>query len=130
MINKVTLVGRLGKSPEVRNFDGGGKICNFTLATDESYKNKEGQKVEQTEWHNVVIQFDNLVDIAEKYLEKGMLVYLEGKIRTRSWEKNGEKRYTTEVVCNSFKMLSGKGESERQAVSAQSASGGDDNLPF
>ena len=106
MINKVTLVGRLGKDPEVRHFDNNSSVCNFTIATSESYTDKEGQRIDQTEWHNLAIWKKGLVDVAEKYLKKGHLVYVEGKLRTRSWDdQNGNKRYTTEVVVDSFKML-------------------------
>ena len=106
MINKVTLVGRLGKDPEVRHFDNNSSVCNFTLATSESYTDKEGQRIEQTEWHNLAIWKKGLVDVAEKYLKKGHLVYVEGKLRTRSWDdQSGNKRYTTEVVVDLFKML-------------------------
>ncbi|MBL6875940.1 MAG: single-stranded DNA-binding protein [Chitinophagales bacterium] len=106
MINKVTLVGRLGKDPEVRHFDNNSSVCNFTIATSESYTDKEGQRVEQTEWHNLAIWRKGLVDVAEKYLKKGHLLYVEGKLRTRSWDdKDGNKKYTTEVVVDSFKML-------------------------
>lgn len=106
MINKVTLVGRLGKDPEVRHFDNNSSVCNFTIATSESYTDKEGQRIEQTEWHNLAIWRKGLVDVAEKYLKKGHLVYVEGKLRTRSWDdQSGNKRYTTEVVVDLFKML-------------------------
>ncbi len=106
MINKVTLVGRLGKDPEVRHFDNNSSVCNFTIATSESYTDKEGQRIEQTEWHNLAIWKKGLVDVAEKYLKKGHLVYVEGKLRTRSWDdQSGNKRYTTEVVVDLFKML-------------------------
>lgn len=106
MINKVTLVGRLGKDPEVRHFDNNSSVCNFTVATSESYTDKEGQRIEQTEWHNLAIWKKGLVDVAEKYLKKGHLVYVEGKLRTRSWDdQSGNKRYTTEVVVDLFKML-------------------------
>jgi single-strand DNA-binding protein len=106
MINKVTLVGRLGKDPEVRHFDNNSSVCNFTIATSESYTDKEGQRIEQTEWHNLAIWRKGLVDVAEKYLKKGHLVYVEGKLRTRSWDDpSGNKRYTTEVVVDLFKML-------------------------
>ena len=106
MINKVTLVGRLGKDPEVRHFDNNSSVCNFTIATSESYTDKEGQRIEQTEWHNLAIWKKGLVDVAEKYLKKGHLVYVEGKLRTISWDdQSGNKRYTTEVVVDLFKML-------------------------
>lgn len=106
MINKVTLIGRLGKDPEVKHFENNSSVCNFTLATSETYVDKEGQRIEQTEWHNLAIWKKGLVDVAEKYLKKGHLVFIEGKLRTRSWDdQNGNKRYTTEVMVDSFKML-------------------------
>lgn len=112
MINKVTLIGRLGKDPEVRHFENNSSVCNFSVATGETYIDKEGKKIEQTEWHNVAIWRKGLVDVAEKYLKKGHLVYLEGKLRTRNWDdQNGNKRYTTEVVVDSFKMLEKRDES-------------------
>lgn len=123
MINKVTLVGRLGKDPEVRHFDNNSSVCNFTVATSESYTDKEGQRIEQTEWHNLAIWKKGLVDVAEKYLKKGHLVYIEGKIRTRSWDdQNGNKRYTTEVVVDLFKMLEKRDTSSGSYESPSSAS--------
>lgn len=120
MINKVTLVGRLGKDPEVRHFDNNSSVCNFTVATSESYTDREGKRIEQTEWHNLAIWRKGLVDVAEKYLKKGHLVYVEGKLRTRSWDdQSGNKRYTTEVVVDSFKMLE-----------KRDSNGGDDSLPY
>ncbi len=106
-VNKVILVGRLGKDPEVRHLEGGTAVASFTLATSENYTNKEGVRVEQTEWHNIVV-WRGLADIAGKYLSKGKMVYVEGKLRTRSYEKNGEKRYTTEIVADNFMMLDRK----------------------
>jgi len=109
MINKVTLLGRLGKDPEVRHFDNDGAVCNFSLATNRSYKTKSGEKVEETEWHNLVIWSRGLVGIAEKYLKKGSLLYVEGRLATRSWEdQTGNKKYTTEIIVESFKMLDSK----------------------
>jgi single-strand DNA-binding protein len=108
-VNKVILVGRLGKDPEVRNLDNGATVANFTVATSESYKDKTtGEKKEITEWHNVVL-WRGLAEIAQKYLHKGDMVYVEGKLRTRSWEKEGVTRYTTEVIADSMTMLSTKG---------------------
>lgn len=116
-VNKVILVGRLGKDPEVRNLDNGAAVANFTLATSESYKDKTtGEKKEITEWHNVVL-WRGLAEISQRYLHKGDMVYVEGKLRTRSWEKEGVTRYTTEVVADNMTMLSTKG-------SGSSASGG------
>ncbi|MFA5244773.1 MAG: single-stranded DNA-binding protein [Pedobacter sp.] len=110
-INKVILVGHLGKDPEVRHLDGGVTVASFPLATSESY-NKDGRKIEQTEWHNIVM-WRGLADIASKYLQKGKLVYIEGKLRTRSFEdKEGHKKYTTEVVAENFTMLGRKSDFE------------------
>lgn len=103
-INKVILIGNLGRDPEVRTLDNGLKRVSFSLATTETYKDKNGQKVSQTEWHNIIC-WRNLADIAEQYLFKGKQIYLEGKIRTRSWEDNGIKKYTTEIVADTFTML-------------------------
>lgn len=103
-INKVILVGHLGKNPEVRHLDGNVTVASFPLATSETY-NKEGKRIEQTEWHNIVM-WRGLADTASKYLQKGKLVYIEGKLRTRSFEdKQGNKKYTTEVVADNFTLL-------------------------
>lgn len=108
-VNKVILVGRLGKDPEVRNLENGAVVANFTLATSESYKDKTtGDKKEVTEWHNVVL-WRGLAEISQKYLHKGDMVYVEGKLRTRSWEKEGVTRYTTEVIADNMTMLSTRG---------------------
>jgi len=105
-VNKVILVGRLGKDPEVRNLENGAAVANFTMATSETYKDKTtGDRKEITEWHNVVL-WRGLADIAAKYLHKGDLIFVEGKIRTRSWEKEGVTRYTTEIVGDNMTMLS------------------------
>lgn len=107
-VNKVILVGRLGKDPEVRNLDSGVAVANFTLATSESYKDKTtGEKKEVTEWHNIVL-WRGLAEIAQRYLHKGDMVYIEGKLRSRSWEKEGVTRYITEVVADNMTMLSTK----------------------
>ena len=112
MVNKVTLIGRLGKDPVLKHFSNDNAIAEFSVATDESYKNKEGQKVEQTEWHNVKIPTKKQAEIAEKYLRKGGLVYIEGKIRTRSYDdKDGNKKYVTEIIADNFRMLDSKKDS-------------------
>lgn len=108
-VNKVILIGRLGKDPEIRTFENGAKKASFTLATSETYKDREGNRVEQTEWHNITC-WRNLADIAERYLLKGKLIYLEGKLRTRNWEDNGIKKYVTEIEANTFTMLGSKNE--------------------
>ena len=108
-INKVILVGHLGKEPEVRHLEGNVTVASFPLATSETY-NKDGRKIEQTEWHNIVM-WRGLADVASKYLQKGKLVYIEGKLRTRSFEdKEGHKKYTTEIVAENFTMLGRKSD--------------------
>ncbi|MDB5012054.1 MAG: single-strand binding protein [Daejeonella sp.] len=110
-INKVILVGHLGKDPEVRHLEGGVTVASFPLATSETF-NKDGRKIEQTEWHNIVM-WRGLADVASKYLQKGKLVYIEGKLRTRSFEdREGHKKYTTEVVAENFTMLGRKSDFE------------------
>jgi single-strand DNA-binding protein len=107
-VNKVILVGNLGKDPEVRYLEGGTAVANFSLATTESYKDKQGNRIEQTEWHNIVV-WRGLAEVAEKYLKKGSQVYVEGKLRTRSYDdKDGVKRYSTEIVAENMTMLGGK----------------------
>jgi single-strand DNA-binding protein len=108
-VNKAILIGRLGKDPEVRNLENGATVANFSIATTEVYRDKTtNEKKEITEWHNIVL-WRGLADIAAKYLHKGDLVYIEGKLRTRSWEKDNVTRYTTEIVGDSMTMLSTKG---------------------
>jgi single-strand DNA-binding protein len=103
-VNKVILVGNLGKDPEVRSFANGGKVCNFSIATGETWKDKNtGEKREKTDWHNVAIFNENLVRIAEQYLKKGSKVYIEGSLQTRKWQdQSGADKYTTEVVLQNF----------------------------
>jgi len=110
-INKVILVGHLGKNPDIRYLEGGVSVASFPLATSETF-NKDGRKIEQTEWHNIVM-WRGLADVAAKFLQKGKLVYIEGKLRTRSFEdKDGNKKYTTEVVAENFTMLGRKTDFE------------------
>lgn len=111
MINKVTLLGNLGKDPEVKELENG-KMVKFSMATSESYKDREGNKQTKTEWHNIVV-WGKLAEIAEKYLKKGSKLYLEGKITTRSWEDEGQTKYMTEIVAREFTML---GEAEKVDV--------------
>ncbi len=103
-VNKVILVGNLGKDPETRSFANGGKVCNFSIATGESWKDKNtGERREKTDWHNVAIFNENLVRIAEQYLKKGSKVYIEGSLQTRKWQdQSGADKYTTEVVLQNF----------------------------
>ena len=141
-VNKVILVGRLGKDPEVRNLENGASVANFTMATSESYKDKTtGEKKEVTEWHNIVL-WRGLAEIAAKYLHKGDMIYVEGKLRTRSWEKEGVTRYTTEIVGDNMTMLSTRrdggsstdnrpsGAAQGSPSPAESKSDSTDDLPF
>jgi single-strand DNA-binding protein len=141
-INKVILVGNLGKDPEVKSF-ANGMVANFPLATTETYKDRNGNRVDQTEWHNVEVWGDQ-AKVAEQWLRKGKLIYLEGTIRTDSWEDNGVKKYRTKIRATNFTMLGAapggesqaseksSGKSEETAVpQGIAASGGDtDDLPF
>jgi single-strand DNA-binding protein len=109
-VNRVILIGNLGKDPEIRSLEGGVKVANFSLATSETYKGKNGEKVDSTEWHNIVL-WRGLAEVAENYLKKGNTIYVEGKIRTRDWtDKDGNKRYTTEIIADNMVMLGGKRE--------------------
>lgn len=104
-VNKVILIGNLGKDPEVRHLEGGVAVARFPLATSESYKDKSGQRVEKTEWHNIVL-WRGLAEVAEKYLRKGQSVFIEGKIRTSQYQdKEGNQRYSTEIVADNMTML-------------------------
>lgn len=110
-VNRVILIGHLGKDPEVRHLDGGVNVASFPLATSETYV-KDGRKVEQTEWHNIVM-WRSLADVAAKYLQKGKLVFIEGKLRTRSFEdREGNRKSTTEIVAENFTMLGRKSDFE------------------
>ena len=109
-LNKVTLIGTLGRDPEVRFMPNGNAVANDRLATDESYNDKQsGQKVEQTEWHRLTV-YGKLAEIVQQYLKKGSKAYFEGKLRTREWEKDGVKRYTTEIIANDMLMLDSRGD--------------------
>ena len=144
-VNKVILIGNLGKDPESRSLPSGGAVCNVTVATTDGWKDKQtGEKKEHTEWHNVVF-FDRLAEIAGQYLKKGSKVYIEGSLRTRKWQdKEGKDRYTTEVRANDMQMLDSKGAGggagsyERSEPRAERASAApavaekdlDDDIPF
>ncbi len=115
-VNKVILVGHLGKDPEIRYLEGNVSVASFPLATSEFY-NKDGKKVEQTEWHNIVM-WRGLADVSAKYLSKGKLVYIEGKLRTRTYEdREGIRRYTTEIVAENFTLLGRKSDFDPQSPS-------------
>ena len=112
-VNKVILVGRLGKDPELRSIPSGTSVAKFSLATDERFTDKNGDKQERTEWHNIVV-WGKLAEICGQYLRKGKLVYIEGSIRTDSWDdkETGVKKYRTEIVANTTQMLDKKGDDE------------------
>jgi len=121
MINKAILVGRLGKDPEIRYTPEGAMVTNFNLATDEQWKDKNGEKVQKTEWHKIVT-FGKLAEICGNYLVKGKLIYIEGRIQTRTWEdKEGVKRYTTEIVASNMQMLDSKGAAKAGDAAAENA---------
>ena len=103
-VNKVILIGNVGKDPEVRTFNNGGKVCNFSIATSESWKDKQtGERKEKTDWHNVAVFNEGLIGIIERYVKKGSKVYIEGALKTRKWQdRDGNDRYTTEVVLQGF----------------------------
>ncbi|HOY41690.1 MAG: single-stranded DNA-binding protein [Sphingobacteriales bacterium] len=144
-VNKVILIGRLGKDPEVRKINATTTVCNFPLATNESYKNQDGSYTEQTEWHNIVM-WRGVAERAERILKKGSTIFVEGKLRTRSWEdKENHKRYTTEIVVENFQLLDKRESSgTSQAANNENKTGSetttssetvtepnfDDDLPF
>ena len=134
MVNKVILVGRLGKDPEVRYTPGGDMVTSFSIATDEQWKDKSGEKVTKTEWHNIVT-FGKLAEICGNYLTKGKLVFIEGKIQTQSWDKDGQKHYKTQIVANNMKMLDGKKAAEAdgrrdESLQADAVPEEDPDCPF
>ena len=147
-VNKVIIVGNLGRDPEVRTFPNGGKICNLRIATSESWKDKAtGERKERTEWHSVAISNEGLAKIAEQYLRKGSKVYIEGQLETRKWQdQSGADRYSTEVVLRPFRgeltLLDGKDGGEKRESDTHSDTGGfkadaaarrsdlDDEIPF
>ena len=144
-VNKVILVGRLGRDPEVRSFSSGGRVVNLRLATSETWKDKQGERQEKTEWHAVAIFNEKLGEIAEKYLRKGSEVYIEGQLETRKWaDQSGQERYTTEIVLRQFRgeiaLLGGKQSGggsdgaeparERRSAPPKGGSDLDDEIPF
>lgn len=134
MVNKVILIGRLGKDPEIRSTPGGTTVTKFTLATDERFTDKSGEKQERTEWHNIVA-WGKLGEICGQYLRKGKLVYIDGAIRTESWDdkESGQKKYKTTIVADNMKMLDKKGDDEggsyAGARSSSSKSGSASSAP-
>ena len=132
-MNKVILLGRVGQQPEVKVFDNGGKIANFSLATDESYKDREGNKVEKTEWHRIVFQ-NKLADVAERFFQKGQQLMIEGKIRTRKYQaSDGSDRYTTEIIGFGFEFCGSKSDNQSTVATstpATPATEPEGDLPF
>jgi len=122
--NKVQLIGRLGQAPEVKHLESGKKVANFSLATDEKYKNAKGELIENTEWHNLVA-WGKTAEIIEKYVQKGSEIAIEGKLTSRTWDdKDGNKRYTTEVLVNELLLMGSKPSNGKEGVKS------DDDLPF
>lgn len=118
-VNKAIILGNLGKDPEVKYMPSGDAICNFSIATTESWKDKNGEKQEKTEWHRISM-FGKLAEIAGEYLKKGSAVYVEGRIQTRKWaNKDGQDQYTTEIVADKLQMLGSKGDGQRSGGSSQ-----------
>lgn len=125
-LNKAMLIGNVGKKPEVKTFENGNKVVTFTLATTDRYKDRDGNVCEKTEWHNITV-FGKVCEFVEKFVDKGSQVFVEGKIRTRSWEmQNGEKRYSTEIMATALELL-GKREGKRDDAENESVN---DDLPF
>lgn len=145
MVNKVMLVGNLGRDPEMRALPSGQQVANFSLATSRRYKDRDGNRKDETEWHNIVV-FGKQAEIAGQYLTKGKMVFVEGRIQTRSWDdkESGKKQYKTEIICDNFQMLGSKGDGggggQRDSGTSAPSGGGhdgggggdfqDDDIPF
>lgn len=141
-VNKVILVGRLGRDPETRYTSGGQAVANFSVATDESYKDRNGERQKRTEWHKIVV-WGKQAEIAQQYLKKGSLVFIEGRIQSREWQdKEGQKRTNFEIIASNFRMLGGRGDGVAASAGAGAGasrgggdefggheSGPDDNFP-
>lgn len=130
MVNKVILIGNVGKDPDVKHLDSGVSVANFPLATSENYKNKEGERVTKTEWHNIVA-WRGLADVVDKYVQKGKQLYIEGRLRSRSYDdKDGVKKYITEIFADNLQMLGRKGDADNSKYESQPSaaeSGNSDN---
>jgi single-strand DNA-binding protein len=125
-VNKVILVGRLGRDPETRYTSGGQAVANFSVATDETYKDRNGERQKRTEWHKIVV-WAKQAEIAQQYLKKGSLVFIEGRIQSREWQdKEGQKRTSFEIVATNFRMLGGRGDGGGAAGGGAQRGGGDD----
>lgn len=128
-VNRVFLIGRVGQDPEVIHLDSGATVAKLSLATNETYKNKQGEKVEDTTWHNIVA-WRGIAEVIEKYVKKGDQVYFDGKIKNRSWtDKDGNKKWTTEVVVDNIELLGGKRESNHQNTPMPSEDDMPENTP-
>ena len=128
-VNKVILVGRLGRDPETRYTGSGQAVANFSLATDETYKDRNGERQKRTEWHKIVV-WGKQAEIAQQYLKKGSLVFIEGRIQSREWQdKEGQKRTSFEIVANNFRMLGGRGEGVAAGAAAAGGMGGGASRP-
>lgn len=123
-VNKVILVGRLGRDPETRYTGGGQAVANFSIATDETYKDRNGERQKRTEWHKIVV-WGKQAEIAQQYLKKGSLLFVEGRIQSREWQdKEGQKRTSFEIVANNFRMLGGRGDGAAVGAGAGASAGG------
>ena len=129
-VNKVTLVGRAGQDPKIRFTGDRAAVASFSVATNESWKNQEGQIQDRTEWHRAVL-YGKMAETASQYMKKGSMVYVEGRLRTKEWEdQNQNKRKTTEIMCDNFTMLGRRGDSAPSSISEPRSSTDDDDLPF
>src|SRR5580693_8963756 len=127
-VNKVILVGRLGRDPETRYTGGGQAVANFSLATDETFKDRAGERQKRTEWHKIVV-WGKQAEIAQQYLHKGSLLYVEGRIQSRQWDdREGQKRTTVEIVANNFRMLGGRGDAAAAGAGGGSAASTDSDF--
>ncbi len=131
MVNRVTLVGRLGRDPETKFTGAGQAVANFSIATDETYKDKKGERQKRTEWHRIIL-WGKQAEIAQQYLKKGALIFVEGRIQSREWEKDGEKHRSFEIVSNNFRMLEAKKNSAQAAQTepGESTEITDEDIPF
>jgi single-strand DNA-binding protein len=128
-VNKATLIGNLGRDPELKFTPAGDAVCNFPMATTEKWTDKSGQKQEKTEWHNIVA-WNNQAEVLNKYLTKGSKVYIEGKIETQSWDVAGEKRYKTIIRVTGFDLINSRNQSEQVLQSQPEEKIDDEDLPF
>jgi single-strand DNA-binding protein len=127
-VNKVILVGRLGRDPETRYTGGGQAVANFSVATDETYKDRNGERQKRTEWHKIVV-WGKQAEIAQQYLKKGSLIFIEGRIQSREWQdKEGQKRTSFEIVATNFRMLGGRSEGAAAGGGASRGAGGGDDF--